>query len=97
MFEGFGYFPIEEDELEEIWTSLGTELKFLMQNYLKFVVVSCPDYMKLDEIQQQLKLPIRGYNTSKSTSLKAICLMCCQCWGHQFSHSLKPLISTNSA
>ena len=32
------------------------------------VVVSCPDYMKLDEIQQQLQLPIRGCLAAKCTS-----------------------------
>ena len=34
--------------------------------YIK--VVSCPDYTNLDEIQQQLELPIRGYVAAKCTS-----------------------------
>ena len=32
------------------------------------VVVSCPDYMKLDEFQQQVELPISGYVAAMHTS-----------------------------
>ena len=64
---------IEEDELEEIWEKLGSEFKskkFTMLSVTLYyiVVVSCPDYMKLDEIQQQLQLPIRGCLAAKCTS-----------------------------
>ena len=62
---------IEEDKFEEIWGKLGAEFKskFLMMlpaAACNSVVVSCPDYLKLDEIQQ-LQLPIRGYATAKRT------------------------------
>ena len=85
MFERFCYFPnedrllpnvkIEETKFEDYWGKLGAEFKLKFLTMLPvtpcyIVIVSCPDYRKLDEIQQ-LQLPLRSHFAAKQTSLES--------------------------
>ena len=64
------HVEIGENEFEEIWKKLGVEFKskFLTLPPVTPCYIVVVSNMKLDEIQQQRELPIRGYVDAKRTS-----------------------------
>ena len=62
---------IKVDRFDEIWEKLRTEFKSKFLTMMSvtpynIAVVSCPDYMKADELK--LELPMRSYVAAKHTS-----------------------------
>ena len=62
---------IKVDKFDEIWEKLRTEFKSKFLTMMSvtpynIAVVSCPDYMKADELK--LELPMRSYVAAKHTS-----------------------------
>ena len=65
---------IKEDTFDKIWGKVVAEFKAIFLTMLPvtphyFVVVSCPDNMKVYDLE--LELQIRGYVATKHTSSKS--------------------------